>query len=131
MSFTVVVIVLSLEIDHAFLITEDFCKLLISHVQLFVAPWTAAHQASLPSLSPEFAQNYVHCVDDAIQPSHPLFLLPSIFPSIRVFSNVPALHIRWPKYWSFGFSINPSNGYSGLISFRTDWFDFLAVQGTQ
>ena len=83
-----------------------------------------------PSLSPEFAQNYVHWVDDAIQPSHPLFLLPSIFPSIRVFSNVPALHIRWPKYWSFGFNINPSNGYSGLISFRTYWFDLLAVQGT-
>ena len=61
---------------------------------------------------------------------HPLFLLPSIFPSIRVFSNESALPIRWPKYWSFSFSISPSNGYSGLISFRTDCFDFLAVQGT-
>ena len=78
----------------------------------------------------EFAQNYVHWVDDAIQPSHPLFLLPSILPSIRVFFNVPALHIRWPKYWSFSFSISPSNEYSGLISFRMDWFDLLAVQGT-
>ena len=61
---------------------------------------------------------------------HPLLLLPSIFPSIRVFSKEPVLHIRWPKYWSFSFSISPSNEYSGLISFRTDWFDLLAVQGT-
>ena len=61
---------------------------------------------------------------------HPLFLLPSIFPSIRVFSNEPALHIRWPNYWSFGFSISPSNEYSELISFRIDWFDLLEVQGT-
>ena len=61
---------------------------------------------------------------------HPLLLLPSIFPSIRVFSNESALHIRWPKYWSFSFSISPSNEYSGLISFRMDWFDYLAVQGT-
>ena len=79
----------------------------------------------------EFAQVHVHWIGDAIQPSHPLcllLLLPSIFPSIRVFSNELALHIRWPKYWSF--SISASNGYSGLISFRIDWFDFLAVQGT-
>ena len=61
---------------------------------------------------------------------HPLLLLPSIFPSIRVFSNESAVHIRWPKYWSFSFSINPSNEYSGLISFRMDWLDLLAVQGT-
>ena len=61
---------------------------------------------------------------------HPLLLQPSIFPSIRVFSNESALHIRWPKYWSFSFSISPSNEYSGLISFRINWFDFLAVQGT-
>ena len=61
---------------------------------------------------------------------HPLLLLPSIFPSIRVFSNESALHIRWPKFWSFSFSISPSNEYSGLISFRIDWFDLLAVQGT-
>ena len=61
---------------------------------------------------------------------HPLCLLPSIFPSIRIFSNKQALHIKWPKYWSFSFSISPSNEYSGLISFRIDWFDFLAVQGT-
>ena len=80
----------------------------------------------------ELAQTHVHRVGDAIQPSHPLLslLLPSIFPSIRVFSNESALHIRWPKYWSFSFSISPSNEYSGLISFRMDWLDPLAVQGT-
>ena len=81
---------------------------------------------------PEFAQTHVHQVGDAIQPSHfchPL-LLPSIFPSIRVFSNESVLAIRWPKYWSFSFSINPSNEYSGLISFRVDWLDLLAVHGT-
>ena len=80
---------------------------------------------------PEFAQTHVHWVSDAIQPSHslsPLLLLPSIFPSIRVFSSMSALRIRWPKYWSF--SISHSNEYSGLISFRIDWFDLLAVQGT-
>ena len=81
----------------------------------------------------EFAQTHVHLVSDAIQPSHPLpplLLLPSVFPSIRVFSNESALCIRWPKYWSFSFSISPSNEYSGLISFRIDWFDLLSVQGT-
>ena len=81
----------------------------------------------------ELAQTYVHWVGDAIQPNHPLspFLhLPLIFPSIRVFSNESALHIRWSKCWSFSFSISPSNEYSGLSSFRIDWFDFLAVQGT-
>ena len=79
---------------------------------------------------PEFTQTHIHWVSDAIQPSHPLSSLPSIFPSIRVFSNVLAFHISWPKYWSFSFNISPSNEYSGLISFRTDWFDLLAVQGT-
>ena len=78
---------------------------------------------------PEFTQIHVHWVGDAIQPSHPLFQL-SIFPSIRVFSNKSVLHIRWPKYWSFSFSISPSNEYLGLISFRMDWLDLLAVQGT-
>ena len=81
----------------------------------------------------EFAQILVHSVSDAIQPSHPLIhsllLLPSIFSSIRVFSSESAVHIRWPKDWSFNFSISPSNQYSGLISFRIQWFD-LAVQGT-
>ena len=79
---------------------------------------------------PELAQTHIHRVSDAIQPSHPLLLLPSIFPSIRVFFNESVLHIRWPKYWSFSFSISPSNEYSRLISFRMDWFDLLAVQGT-
>ena len=81
----------------------------------------------------ELAQTHVHWVGDAIQPSHPLLTpltLPSIFASIRVFSNESALHIRWPKYWSFSFSISLSSEYSRLISFRTDWFDLLAIQGT-
>ena len=82
---------------------------------------------------PEFTQTYVHLVGDAIQTSHPLsflLLLPSVFSSIRVYSNESALCIRWPKYWSFSFSISPSNEHSGPISFRMDWLDLLAVQGT-
>ena len=81
---------------------------------------------------PEIAQTYVHRVGDAIQPSNPLLSPspPALNPSIRVFSNESALHIRWPKYWSFSFSISPFNEYSELISFRIDWFDLLAVQGT-
>ena len=82
---------------------------------------------------PEFIQTHVHRIHDAIQPPPPLsslLLLPLIFPSIRVFSNESVLHIRWPKDWSFSFSISPSNKYSGLISFRMDWLDLLAVQGT-
>ena len=79
----------------------------------------------------ELVQTHFHRVGDAIQPSHPLLSpSPSIFPSIRVFSRESVLHIRWPKYWSFSFSISPSNEYSGLISFRMDWLDLLAVQGT-
>ena len=87
---------------------------------------------SCPHL-PEFAQTHVRWVADAIQPSHPLpslLLLPSIFPSLRVFSSESALHIRWPKYQSFSFNINPSNEYSVLISFRIDWLNRLIVQGT-
>ena len=82
---------------------------------------------------PELTQTHVHRVSDAIQPSHlcrPLLLPPSAFPSIRIFSNESVLRIRWPKYWSFSFSISPCNEYSGLISFRIDWFDLLVVQGT-
>ena len=82
---------------------------------------------------PESTQTHVHRVDDAIQPSHPLsplLLLPSIFPSVRVFSNESALCISWPKYWSFSFNISPSNEHPGLISFRMDWLDLLAAQGT-
>ena len=81
---------------------------------------------------PEFIQTHVHRVGDAIQPSHPLsslLLLPSIFPSIRVFSNESVLHIRWTKYWSFSFNISPSNEHPGLIFFMMDWLDLLAVQG--
>ena len=103
----------------------------LSHVRLFATPWTAAWQTSLSITG--VCSNSVHRVGDAIQPSHPLSSssrVPSIFPSIRVFSNKSALHIRWPEYWSFSFSISPSSEYSGLISFRIDWLDLLAVQGT-
>ena len=82
---------------------------------------------------PESTQTRVHCVSDAIQPSHPLLsllLLSSIIPNIRIFSNESALHMRWPKYWSFSFNISPSNEHPGLISFRMDWLDLLGVQGT-
>ena len=82
---------------------------------------------------PEFAQTHVHWVSDAIQPSHPLLcllLLPSVFASIRIFSNESVLRIRWPKYWSFSFNISPSSERPGLMSFRMDWLDLLAVQGT-
>ena len=90
---------------------------------------------STPGLSvhhqlPEFTQIDVHWVGDAIQPPHPLLFLPSIFPNIQVFSIESVLHIRWPKYWSLSFNIRPSNEHSGLISFRMDWLDLLAVQGT-
>ena len=109
----------------------------LSHVQLFATPWTAAHhhQQVIPVRHPllELAQTHVHGVSDAIQPPHPLLsllLLPSIFPSIRVFSNESTLHMRWPKYWSFTFSISPPNEHPGLISFRMDWLGLLAVKGT-
>ena len=97
-------------------------------------PWTAAHQASLSITNSQSLLKLMSI--KSVMPSnhlvlcHPL-LLPSIFPSIRVFSNESVLHIRWPKYWSFSFSISPYNEYSGLITFRIDWFDLLAVQGTQ
>ena len=103
----------------------------LSCVQLFVTPWTAARQGSLSFTSPR--ASHVHWVGDAIQTSH-LLSSPSPpafnFPSIRVFSNESALRIRWPKYWNFSFSISPSNEYLRLISFRMDWFDLLAIQGT-
>ena len=107
---------------------------LLSRVQLFVTPWTAARQASL---SFTISQSWLKLMSiESVMPSkhlilcHPLLLLPSIFSSIRVFSNESSLRIRWPNYWSFNFSISPSNAYSGLIPFRIDWFDLLAVQGT-
>ena len=107
---------------------------MLSHVQLFVSPWTAACQASL-SFNISLSLLKLMFIELVIPSNrfilcHPLFLLPSIFTSIRVFSNELALGIRWPKYWSFNFSISPSNEYSGLISFRIDWFDLLAVEGT-
>ena len=104
----------------------------LSRVRLFVTPWTAAHQALL-SITNSWSLLKLISIK-SVMPSnhlilcHPLLLLPSVFPSIRVFSNESVLPIRWPKYWSF--SISPSNEYSGLISFRIDWFDLLAVQGT-
>ena len=101
----------------------------LSPVRPFATPWTVACQALLSFTVLEFPQTHVHQVGDAIQPSHPLllpFLLPSIFPSIRIFSNKLTLRIRWPEYWSF--SISPSNEYSGPISFRIDWLDLFAVQ---
>ena len=106
----------------------------LSSVQLFVIPWTATRQASL---SFSISQNLLKLLStESVMTSnhlilcHPLLLLPSIFPSIRVFSNELTLCIREPKYWSFSSNISPSNGYSGLISFQIDWFDLLAVQGT-
>ena len=106
----------------------------LSHVPLFVTPWTAARLASL-SITNSWSLLKLMFIE-SVMPSnhlilcHPILLLPSIFPSIRIFSSESALHIRWPEYWSFSFSICPSNEWSGLISFRVDWFDLLAVQGT-
>ena len=105
---------------------------LLSCVQLFVTPWTAACQASLSIINSRSLPKLMS-IESVMQPSHPLsslLLLPSIFPSIRVFSNESVFCIRWPKYWSFSFSISPSNEHPGLISFTMDWFDLLPVQGT-
>ena len=106
----------------------------LSHIQLFVTLWTAAHQASL---SITYSRSLLKLTSiESVMPSNPvnlccaLLLLPSIFPSIRVLSNESVFHIRWLKYWSFSFSISPSNEYSGLISFKMDWLDLLEVQGT-
>ena len=106
----------------------------LSRIQLFVNPWTAAHQASLSITNSWSLHKFMFI--ESVMPFHhlilccPLLLPPSIFPSIRVFSNESVLLIRWPKYWSFSFSISPSNEHPGLISFRMDWLDLLAVQGT-
>ena len=106
----------------------------LSHVRLFATPWATACQASLSITNSWDLCKLVSI--ESVMPSnhliicHPLLLLPSIFPSIRVFSNESALRIRWPKYWNFSFSISPSSEYSGLISFGIDWFDLPAVQGT-
>ena len=105
-----------------------------SHVRLFATPWSAAHQASL-SITNSQSSPRLMSIESVMPSSHlilcrPLLLLPPIPPNIRVFSNESTLRIRWPKYWSFSFSISPSNEYPGLISFRMDWLDLLAVQGT-
>ena len=106
----------------------------LSHVRLFVTPWTAAHQASLSITNSRSLPKLMSI--ESVMPSnhlilcHPLLLLPSIFHSIRIFANESVLHIRCPNYWSFSFNISPSNEYSGLISFTMDWFDLLAVPGT-
>ena len=107
----------------------------LSHVRLFVTPWTAAGQASL-SITNSWSLLKLMSIE-LMMPSnhlifcHPLLFLPSTFPSIRVFSNESVLLIRWPKYWSFSFNISPSNEYSGLISFRTDWLDLLQSKNSQ
>jgi len=106
----------------------------LSHIQLFATPWTVACQASLSITNSQSLLKPMSI--ELVMPSHhlilpcPFLFLPSIFPSIRIFSSESVLHIRWPNYWSFSFSISPPNEYSGLISFRIDWFDLLVVQGT-
>ena len=107
---------------------------LLSCIRLFATPWTAACQASL-SITNSQSLPKLMSIESVMYSKHlilsnPLLLLPSIFPSIKVFSNESALHIRWPKYWSFSFNISSFNEYSGLISLRTDWLDLLAIQGT-
>ena len=107
---------------------------MLSHVQFFATPWTAAHQTSLSITNSRSSLKLTYV--ESVMPSshlilcHPLLCLPSIPPSIRVFSNESTLRMRWPKYWSFSFSISPSNEYLGLISLMIDWMDLLAVQGT-
>ena len=108
----------------------------LSHVQLFVTPWASAHKASLSIINSESLLRLMSI--ELMMPSNhlilchplPLLLLPSIFPSFRIYSNESVLHLRWPKHQSFNFSISPSNEYSGLISFRIDWLHLLAIQGT-
>ena len=124
-----VILILSTSFGYQFSSVES-----LSRVRLFATPWTAAHQASL-SITNSRSLLKLMCIKSVMPSSHlilcrPLLFPPSIFPSIRVFSNECVLHIRWPKYWSFSFNISPSYEYSGLISFRMDWLDLLAVQGT-
>ena len=107
----------------------------LSHVQLFATPWTTARQSSL-SKTNSWSVFKLMSIDSVMTSNHlifccPLLLRSSTFPSIRVFSNESALHIRWPKYWSFSFNIGPSNEYSGLISFRIDWFDLFCPRDSQ
>ena len=119
-----------IRLDGQFSSVQFSCSVMFDSM----TPWTAAHQASLSITNSRSLFKLMST--ESVKPSnhlilcHPLLLLPSIFPSIRVFLNESALPIRWPNYWSFSFSISPSNEYSGLISFRIDWLDLLAVQGT-
>ena len=121
-------------IDYLVIIHTLSSVQLLSHVRLFVTPWIAARQASL-SITNSQSSLKLTSIESLMPSSHlilccPLLLLPPIPPSIRVFSNESTLRIRWPKYWSFSFSISPSNEHPGLVSFRMDWLDLLAVQGT-
>ena len=116
-------------LELLFSLVQSFC-----HVGLFVTPWIAAHQASLSITNSRSSLRLVF-IESVMPSSHlilyrPLLLLPPIPPSIKVFSNESTLHMRWPRYWSFSFSIIPSKVIPGLISFRMDWLDLLAVQGT-
>ena len=110
--------------QHTEKLKESISVQLLSHVQLLVTPWTAARQTSLSFIISRRLFRFMS-IESVMLSNH----LPSVFPSIRVFSNELTFHIRWPKYWSFSFSISPSNEYSCLISFRIDWFDLLAIQG--
>ena len=113
----------------------DMCSVQsLSHVRLFATPWVAARQASL-SITNSWSSPKLMCIESVMPSSHlilchPLYLLPPIPPSIMVFSSESTLHMRWPKYWSFSLSISPSNELPGLVSFRMDWLDLLAIQGT-
>ena len=112
---------------------DSFSQFIRSVIRLFATPWIAARQASL-SITNSRSLLKLMSIESVIPSNHLILcrplLSPSIFPSVRAFSNKSALHIRWPKYWSFSFNVSPSNEYSGLISFRMDWLDLLAVQGT-
>ena len=132
-SFSLVSMMLTMDMSYVNFIQFSSVQS-FSHVQLFATPWTKASQASLSitnSWSPPKPMSI-----ELVMPSshlilcHPLLLLPSIFPSIRVFSNESTLYMRWPKYWSYSFSISPSNEHPGLIPLRMDWLDLFAVQGT-
>ena len=119
---------------HNDFFSEVFVVQSLSQVRLFAIPWTAAHQASLSFTISRILLKLMS-IELVMSSSHlilcwPFLFPPSVFPSIRIFSSELAFYIRWPKYWSFSFSISPSNECSGLISFRIDWFDLLAVQGT-
>ena len=124
-----------LERPNSLTLKHILCSVqLLSRVRLFATPWTAAHQVSL-SIANSWSLLKLMSIESVIPSNHvilchPLLLLPSVVPSIRVFPNESALRISWPKHWSLSFSISPSSEYSELISFRMDWLDLLAVQGT-